>query len=199
MSWVRWSINVPAVLADIFEAADLAVQLRDLAGELVDLADGLLDVAVKLRALRGQIVGRDVKGCGQVIGCGDYSLAKRQVGGTGRQLVHGVEELRNGRTDVPRTAGEAHLGLRQSGDQRAQLALGLGLLLDARFEDRIANTFNRFHGHAGAERQRVDDQRITQDENRNLARISRSVDVGDIVGGRLQSCLFGRESTQCGR
>ena len=62
------------------------------------------------------------------------------------------------------------LRLRQGGDQRAQLALGLRFLLDAGFKNGIANAFDALQGDAGPEGQRIDDDRIARHQHRNLAR-----------------------------
>ena len=74
---MRTLVNEAAgALAYVLQIRDLAVQLRDLRGELVDLPDILLDALVEVGALRGQIVGRDIEGAGQVVGRGEHALAQ---------------------------------------------------------------------------------------------------------------------------
>ena len=70
-------------------------------------------------------------------------------------------------------------------------ALDRRLLLDLRFEDRIANTLDRAQPNSRAQGQRSDYYRIAGLEPGNLSRVTGRVHVRDIVGRSFQRPLLG--------
>ncbi len=165
-------------------------------GELVDLAYRLHHGQVKVSALLRQVVGRGVEAGGQIPRGREQALAQRQVAGVGRQLVDAVKEIGDGSSDVAVTAGEVELALLEGSGQTAELPLALGLLLYAGFENGVANAFHILQGHTRAERERINHHRIARHQHGVLPGVARCIDVGDVVGCRLESALFGNQAAQ---
>ena len=184
------------ILMDVLEVGDLLIQGGDLSGERVDLTHGLHHVQIEIAALSFQRVSGGVESGGEVARRRQHSLAQRGIGGIGGKLLQAVEELADGISDTGIAATEHHLNLLQGSQRRIELSLLLRFLVQAEFENRVAQALEFFQNHSGAETQPAQNHRIAGNQHRPLPGKSGSVGIGHVVGGGFQRLLVGEQRAQ---
>ena len=134
----------------ILHSTDFAIEGGNLGGEQIDLIHHLPHAQIQIAALCLQLVDSGSKtGC-QVAAGGHNPLARRRAGRIGGKLFQAAEKLLICVPEISAATVEHHFNLLQCGHHGVQPAVLLGFLVQAKFENGVAQTLYAVQHHAAA-------------------------------------------------